>query len=99
MVTPEDSDVEGCGDVPFREASDGKLCRFLVSLTVALAVGFLFSYLLDEKIGVLLFIQAFAAGIGGLVGGSGMPKEPYIIGDSGEILYLTKEELKKRMEG
>ena len=98
MVIHKGSKTESYEDVPFREADGGKLYRFLVSLTVALTVGFVFSYLLDEKIGALLFIQAIAAGFGGLIRGPDEPKEPYIIGDSNEIVYLTKEELKKRLE-
>jgi len=98
-VTPEGFGESEYEDVPFREANGGKLYRFLVSITVVLIIGFVFSYLFDEKIGALLFVQALLTGIGAVIREPHPSREPYIIGDSGEILYLTKEELKKRMEG
>ena len=97
-VTPEDFGGRH-EEVPFREVNGGKIYRFLLSVTVAVIVGFAFSYLLDEKIGALLFVQALLAGVGAVTRESHLPREPYIIGDSNEIVYLTKEELKKKLEG
>ena len=70
-VTPEDFGESWHEEVPFREANGGKIYRFLLSATVAVIVGFASSYLLDEKIGALLFVQALLAGVGAVT------REPY----------------------
>ncbi|WP_456422385.1 hypothetical protein [Thermococcus sp.] len=59
MVTPEDFGGSGYDEVPFREANGGKIYRFLVSITVALTIGFAFSYLFGEKWGHFFFFRPF----------------------------------------
>ncbi|AHL23473.1 hypothetical protein BD01_1871 [Thermococcus nautili] len=65
----------------------------IVFLTITLVTG--------DNYTVDVIIFTFLGYLCGIIdsGSTTKIKEPYIIGDSNEIVYLTKEELKKRMEG
>ncbi len=49
--------------------------------------------------GALLFLQALFAGVGAVIRDSHPQREPYILGDSDEIVYLTREELERKLKG
>jgi len=89
-------ELRECASV--KEPHGGRLSRSLLAVMVALLLGLVFSYLFDEKIGVLIFIQAIFSGIVSLMSPENPEKEPYIIGDSNEIVYLTKKELEERLK-
>ncbi|ASA78394.1 hypothetical protein [Thermococcus sp. 5-4] len=90
--------VELGGGVPFEEHHGNRLYNSLLSVMVALFLGLIFSYLFDEKVGVFVFVQAIFSGMASLMRPENSEKEPYIIGDSNEIVYLTKKELEERLK-
>ena len=68
-------------------------CLLLLILVLAITIVVGDVSILDL---ILLAFLGYACGVSDSV--QNKVREPYIIGDSSEIVYLTKEELKKRME-
>ncbi|WP_456452158.1 hypothetical protein [Thermococcus sp.] len=83
---------------PFEEPRGNRVYRSLMAMMVALIFGVVFSYLFDEKIGVFIFIQALFTGMVSFTKQETPRSEPYIIGNSSGIVYLTKEELRERLK-